>query len=210
MNRLAFLPIFCCCLLVADAQESPAATPIRGQVEQGSYRNNHFGFTYKLPSGFENAPDQLQTGLIRGLQASYPGSELLLMVVRPESGASIPDIVVVSTIPITAIPETASSRTGLDQAFGYFHTKRLQFPQKQGLRAARPIDLGGVQFAREDLKDPGLGQASAEIALVIKDKLLNFAVYTASQQRTEQVAADLIQSVKFDSNVPSKKGHPDK
>jgi hypothetical protein len=205
MNTLAFLPIFCCCLLVADAQQSSVGTTLRGLVEGDSYRNDYFGFTYKLPAGFENAPDQLQKGFIQGLQTSNPGSELLLMIVRPESAASIPDIIVVTTI-----PQRPSSRDGLNQALDYFRTKRLKYPQKEGLRADHPINLGGVQFAREDLKDPGLGQSSAEIALVIKEQLLNFAIYTASQQRLEQVAAELIQSVTFDSAAPSKKGHPNK
>jgi len=204
MKTLAFLPVFFCCLLVSDAQQSSVGTTLRGHLEGDSYRNDYFGFTYKLPAGFENAPDQLQRGFIQGLQNSNKGSQLLLMIVRPES-AAIPDIIVVTTI-----PQRPSSRDGLNQALDYFRTKRLENPQKEGLRAAHPINLGGFQFAREDLKDSGLGQSSAEIASVLKEQLLNFAIYTASQQRMEQVATELIQSVTFDSSAPSKKGHPSK
>src|SRR5215472_13637995 len=82
MKTLAFLPVFFCCLLVSDAQQSSVGTTLRGHLEGDSYRNDYFGFTYKLPAGFENAPDQLQRGFIQGLQNSNKGSQLLLMIVH--------------------------------------------------------------------------------------------------------------------------------
>ena len=95
----------------AKAPSARSQAAQAGSLENGTYRNSHFGFQFKVPFGWVDRTEQMRD------PAADPGKSLLLLAVF-ERPPEAPGETVNSAVVITA--ESTSAYPGLKTAADYF------------------------------------------------------------------------------------------
>ncbi|HYL13468.1 MAG TPA: hypothetical protein VEV41_10545 [Terriglobales bacterium] len=187
-------------VLQAVAQQSPSssskarahlnAPPDPGTVNQGTYRNPSFGFSYKVPFGWVERTEQMRQD-----SSATPKSLLLLSAFeRPPEAAGD---TVNSAVLIAA--ESVSSYPGLKTAGDYFGPL-TEVATGKGFKVANEpyeVELGAERLVRADFtKELGkLTMYQASLVILEKGYAVSFTFIGGSEDEVQQ----LIEALQFGS-----------
>lgn len=182
----------------ASAKTNSTTTLDQGEIENGSYHNASFGFSYKLPYGWVDRTAEMR-------EASTDPSKSSVFLATFERPPEATGSTVNSSIVFAA--ESASSYPGLKSAAQYFGPL-TELTTARGFDAVNepyefPVD--GKPIVRRDfIKQRGsVGMHQSTLALLSKGYVVSFTFIGGSDEEVQQ----LIEWLKF-GNIRGSGKHP--
>jgi hypothetical protein len=179
---LAVWAVLCFCRGSLIAQERPAYSPVPspkhsparkiplepGSILNGTYRNNHFQFLYRLPFGWVDRTSDIREGT-----ETDKSKVLLAIFERPPAatGDTVNSAVIIAA-------ETVDSYPGLKTAVDYFGPL-TELTESKGFKAVNepyefPVD-GRPIIRRDFMKDVGsLAMHQSSLVMLAKGYVLSF------------------------------------
>lgn len=158
-----------------------AATPVAGEIANGVYRNRDFGLAYRIPVGWVDRTQDMQSG-----NDAAKGLVLLAIFERPPeaTGESVNSAVVIAA-------EPAASYPGLKTAADYF-SPLTELATAKGFQVVNPpyeFSLGSKSLARSDftksLGKQGMRQAS--LVEMRKGYFVSFTFIAGEDDELEEI-----------------------
>jgi hypothetical protein len=166
---------------------------IDGDVEDGIYTNDNYGFSVRVPQAWQVAPEETR----QAVEKTYPaagGTRLFLLLVRAGTKpGELPDA-------ITILGAKFGSPVGVSFNTAMVYLKAAG--KTKNTKVLRPADaywLGGTQVARQDVVTTSEAgdQYTAQMLLAVRDRLISFQVHSLTRERMEEDLTALAASVEF-------------
>lgn len=168
-----------------------------GWLEDGVYTNRVYSFDFKVPEGWHAATEENLGAYTAELNKGGGKSDAraFLMLSRPaQATGDIPDIIIIAGAKSGML--AGVSRTA---AMAYFRAQKRS-KNIELLRPASPFLLGGLLVAREDAHAKSLDgheQYMANMIIGVRDRLISFQAYGATQSRMEEAVNAIVGATEF-------------
>jgi len=200
MNRFLLLPLLCLCLFVQALAQGSANDDVSGVLDEGVYTNERYGFTFTVPQGWQPVSEEQLQAIEQRMNTGATDVRPFIVLLRPAPNGEPPDLIFISGARLK--PFSGISRNA---AMAYFKA----LPKSKTTRVIRPADsflLGGMLVAREDFQSASDGREEymANMAILIRDRLISVQVSSVSAERMEQAVQTASDNTEFEPDWVSR------
>lgn len=188
---LAVAMLASCSMALAVADDD-----INGDLEDGVYSNSAYGFSFRVPQGWQVAPEETRQAVEKATYSSSAAdTRLFLLLVRIGAKAGdTPDA-------ITLLGAKYGSTGGVSFNTAMVYLKAAG--KSKTSKVIRPADaffVGGTQVARQDVvtTENAREQYTANMLLAVRDRLISFQVHSATRERMEEAVSAIAGAVDFE------------